>query len=38
VTERLLPGQVVAFTVLRDGNERTRVSVRLAERSPGSSP
>jgi 2-alkenal reductase len=38
VTDRLLPGQVVAFTVLRDGKERTRVSVRLAERSLGSSP
>jgi 2-alkenal reductase len=38
VTDRLLPGQAVTFTVLRDGNERKRVTVRLAERSPRASP
>ncbi len=37
VTDRLLPGQVVTFTVLRDGDER-EVSVRLAERPARSSP
>jgi S1-C subfamily serine protease len=38
VTDRLLPGQVVTFTVLRDGDERKRVEVRLGERSLRSSP
>jgi S1-C subfamily serine protease len=32
VTERLLPGQVVTFDVLRGGTERARVRVKLAER------
>jgi S1-C subfamily serine protease len=32
VTERLLPGQVVTFDVLRGGTERAAVKVKLAER------
>jgi S1-C subfamily serine protease len=38
VTDRLLPGQTVSFTVLGDGGERRQVSVRLAERPARTSP
>jgi 2-alkenal reductase len=38
ITDKLLPGQVVPFTVLREGSRREVVSVKLAERPPSAGP
>ena len=38
VSDRLLPGQTAAFTVLRNGTKRLSIPVTLGERSATPSP